>query len=471
MSASATGTKERKAREQRARGNGKNGAIKTMEEIGLGGLLPGTPIEAGRKKKSEPEPEAPKKGKGKGKPAPEPEPEAPKRIRKPKPEPEAPPAESPPAETPAAPEVNPAPSVPEPAQDAPSGSPDGSPEQPAENPQGEPEGPPAGAREAPGAWGPPASVGSIISIEEGADEPVEMGPLTDEERERKARYEAGAGGGFQAAGLNLGLLRDERLYRDEYPTFAEYVREVWDKTHRAINYMIAGAREVERLRLAGVAPEDLPKSEYGVRVLTTVPEGEREAVLREANQAARANGKPRAGGAEIAQASEGKRRGRPPGSKNTTSGDEPREVSRARANGTIPEDGPVTVIEVGAGEPDEIESPEEIFDRAKYLDQFPIREHLGKDPLAIFDSSAMTYHWLSAQRLAFVEEYAHPAFEVERRALGQIGPYAARLRRALMTGDPSTWTLCETCSGAATVEILGTVKPCSDCHRNGFKIP
>jgi hypothetical protein len=499
MSASATGTKERAAREQRARGNGKNGPIKSMEEIGLGGLLPGTPIGAdvvaemreqaaqgakkkGGKGKPAPEPEAPKKGKGKGKPAPEPEaePEAPKRIRKPKPEPEPEPKPAgPEVDQPAtdpAPEVNPAPSVPEPAQDAPAGSPDGSPERPAESPQVEPGGPPAGTPEAPGAWGPPVSSAGLTTALSGIvdptdDDPVEMRPLTPEEAARLATYEARAGMGFREIGLSFAAIKAERLYIGSHSTFREYVADVWGYKRRAADSYIAGALEVERLIRSGVAPEDVPRTEYGARVLTMVPEAEREGVLREANEAARKNGKQRAGSAEIIAASEGKKRGRPPGSPNKSKGDEPREVARARANGTIPEDGPVTVIEVGAGEPDEIETPEEIFDRAKYLDQFPIREHLGKDPLAIFDASAMTYHSLSAPRLLLVSAHAHPAFEAERKATGGLGPYAARLRRALMTGDPSTWTLCETCTGAATVEILGTVKPCTDCHRNGFKIP
>jgi hypothetical protein len=150
---------------------------------------------------------------------------------------------------------------------------------------------------------------------------------------------------------------------------------------------------------------------------------------------------------------------------------EPREIARARRNGTIPHGTTSEITEVNGDVAEEtIPTPEPVFDRAKYLDQFPIRERLGKNQLALFDAEAIVYHAIEGPRNEFIMKHTAPAIAKEDKALHKIGPYSARIRYALKQPDPSRWVLCESCQGTGSVEMMGKAIPCNDCKEDGFHV-
>jgi hypothetical protein len=447
MTTATMGKKERIAKETRATNrNGKR--PETMEEIGLGGLIPGSPIEPetidveAAKKKATP---------AKGKPEPEAPP--PKRIRKPKPAPEAPAADPAPEAPPEAPEQ---------APEAPQGepqAPEGGPEQAPEGDEAPDEGPAPDVTDAPGAWGPP--------------EKMTVRPLTDEEQAILDRCEARIRAGmisFVDTGLAMAEIKATGVYCYKYDSFESYVEERWGYDLRHAYYLMTSATEVKRLESLGVPEADLPNSMRAARELTRVPEDEREEVIRAANELARSKGRERATGAEVRTATQatGKRSSR----KKVNQPDEviPREVARARRNGTIPEGTEIEVTQVNGDLPDEapIPTPDQVFDRAKYLDQFPIRESLGKNQLALFDAEALFYQRIEDGRKAFIREHTGPGTAEIRSTLHRLGPYSVRIQYALRLPDPSKWVLCESCKGAGEVDMIGKAIPCNDCKENGF---
>jgi hypothetical protein len=473
MTTATLGKKEQAAKSKRASNRNGHGRPETMEEIGLGDLIPGTPIEPetiaveAAKKKSTP---------AKGKPAPEPEPEpaaepeapSPKRIRRPKPKPKP---------EPEAPE-----NAPEAPAEVPAADPVDSPEQAPEAPHGEPEAPAeAPAPEAPGAWGPPKNElatwdpwapGNYEHIH--APDVVALRSLSPEEQADLDRCEGTIAAGFASfvpMGLAMAEVLAKGLYGYKYTRFEDYVEDRWGYTERQAYYLISSASEVRRLEALGLPSGDLPTTLRAARELTRVPEEDREAVIKAANDLARSRGKERAGEAEVKASTEvtGKRTGK----KGAKQPDEviPREVARAQRNGTIPEGTTIEVTQVNPDVPDLVfPTPEQVFDRAKYLDQFPIRESLGKNQLALFDAEAMVYHEIEASRLVFIREHTAPAFAREQSALHRLGPYSVRLQYALKLPDPSKWVLCESCNGSGEGEIMGKVVPCNDCKENGFHV-
>lgn len=71
--------------------------------------------------------------------------------------------------------------------------------------------------------------------------------LSLEELEDRHRLELKVDRAFVEAGSALKEIRDRRLYRDAYPDFALYCRDRFEKTHRAVNYLIAAAETYENL--------------------------------------------------------------------------------------------------------------------------------------------------------------------------------------------------------------------------------
>lgn len=69
---------------------------------------------------------------------------------------------------------------------------------------------------------------------------------------------------FVTVGLHLGTIRDERLYRENHPTFDEYVRSRWGFTSGRARQFIAAAETVTVVTLLGL-PE--PATEREARKL------------------------------------------------------------------------------------------------------------------------------------------------------------------------------------------------------------
>ncbi len=384
-------------------------------------LVPaGGPERAGRKKKEQaPPPEAPP---------------AKKRIRKPKPE---------------APPEAPEPDTGDPAPE------------PVDRPAPPSDAPPATTQ----ALDVPPDLVPWVGLADGADVEVEIEAISAEDMEWHNQQVALAKQGRHDFGLHLANLKARRTYRFKFRSFGEFVREEFGVSGRGADYQIGAAQAIEQLKALGVDEADLPGSTSAARELTRVPEEDREAVLRAANEAARAAGRSRATRDDVIGAAQATGKTR-----------EPRRVANARERGTVGP-GPVQVDQVedaGPGDPGDAKAEADLTRAVgdyDYLNGFSLRARLADDPKSLFDAEALFYRDFEAPRKALIEGVTGPGIARIKDKLGQIGPYSARIQRALRTPDPSYWVICETCQGTGIADVMGEKKGCLDCYRNGFKIP
>ena len=80
---------------------------------------------------------------------------------------------------------------------------------------------------------------------------------------------------FVAVGRALRRIRDERLYREHYPTFEEYLKDRWDISRARGYELITGAVVVANL--SAIADKRLPMNEAQVRPLKVLkPDQQRQ---------------------------------------------------------------------------------------------------------------------------------------------------------------------------------------------------
>ena len=98
-----------------------------------------------------------------------------------------------------------------------------------------------------------------------------MKNLVSEELDDRHRLELKVERAFVESGNALKEIRDRRLYRDTHPNdFAGYCRARFDKTHRAVNYLIAAAEIYSNLMVTNGDHEDEDETgTSGSRVLPT----------------------------------------------------------------------------------------------------------------------------------------------------------------------------------------------------------
>lgn len=72
--------------------------------------------------------------------------------------------------------------------------------------------------------------------------------LSDSERQERDALERTVQQAFFVAGKALKLLRDKRLYRETHNSFNSYVKDRFDFTRRAADYLISAAEVVENLK-------------------------------------------------------------------------------------------------------------------------------------------------------------------------------------------------------------------------------
>ena len=93
--------------------------------------------------------------------------------------------------------------------------------------------------------------------------------LSESEKAERDNLESTVQQAFFVAGQALKLLRNKRLYRETHSTFESYVRDRFDYTRRAADYLILAAQVVENLKTVNwLSPsvnfESLPKREQFV---------------------------------------------------------------------------------------------------------------------------------------------------------------------------------------------------------------
>ena len=85
--------------------------------------------------------------------------------------------------------------------------------------------------------------------------------LSQAEQEERDSLESTVQQAFFIAGKALKTLRDKRLYRETHATFEFYVRDRFDYTRRAADYLILAAQVVENLKTVNLlSPSDNSKS-------------------------------------------------------------------------------------------------------------------------------------------------------------------------------------------------------------------
>lgn len=95
---------------------------------------------------------------------------------------------------------------------------------------------------------------------------------------------------FVLVGASLATIREQRLYRDDYPTFEAYVSGRWGFTASRARQLIGAAEVVEQIQsVTRVTP---PTNEAQARELVTVPEEQRVEVWEHAVETAAKPEKP-----------------------------------------------------------------------------------------------------------------------------------------------------------------------------------
>ena len=90
---------------------------------------------------------------------------------------------------------------------------------------------------------------------------------------------------FEAAGQMLLRMRDNRLYREEFPTFNDFCRATFQQNRRYADRLIAAFSVMEGLRAEGVL--QLPDSERICRELAKYPKVDRVGMLKRAQAIAK----------------------------------------------------------------------------------------------------------------------------------------------------------------------------------------
>jgi hypothetical protein len=111
-------------------------------------------------------------------------------------------------------------------------------------------------------------------------------PLTAAERSKLAELEGVIGQGEQwlmRVGVSLKVIRDEKLYRDEFNTFEAYCQSRWNFTKSRANQLIGATDVVEGLATIVAKGTPLPSNEGQARALKSVPEEDRPKVWEEAS--------------------------------------------------------------------------------------------------------------------------------------------------------------------------------------------
>ena len=89
---------------------------------------------------------------------------------------------------------------------------------------------------------------------------------------------------FVEVGEALARIRDNRLYREEYATFDDYMANRWGLTRGRATRMIQAADMVHKLLPIGNGDTPLPKSEWQARELNGLDAETASAVMKEAHR-------------------------------------------------------------------------------------------------------------------------------------------------------------------------------------------
>lgn len=99
----------------------------------------------------------------------------------------------------------------------------------------------------------------------------EMGEMKSEERDRLAALEQIITKNFYEAGTAFKEIRDARLYRENFPSFEEYLKKTWGEGYsKAYVYKLIAAADTINTLKGHFSEDELPTTEAQCRPLTTL---------------------------------------------------------------------------------------------------------------------------------------------------------------------------------------------------------
>ncbi|MEH2076505.1 MAG: hypothetical protein V7K57_19260 [Nostoc sp.] len=103
---------------------------------------------------------------------------------------------------------------------------------------------------------------------------VEVPELTEQEISDRLHLERKVERAFFEAGKALTELRDRRLYRSTHKTFEEYCRGRFSYTYRHVNYLIAGSKIVDNIKMGTNSSQNESQDEMGTNSSQILPTSE-----------------------------------------------------------------------------------------------------------------------------------------------------------------------------------------------------
>ncbi|MBE8992183.1 hypothetical protein [Nostoc sp. LEGE 12450] len=103
---------------------------------------------------------------------------------------------------------------------------------------------------------------------------VEVSELTEQEISDRLHLERKVERAFFEAGKALMELRDRRLYRSTHKTFEEYCRDRFSYTYRHVNYLIAGSKIVDNIKMGTNSSQNESQDEMGTNSSQILPTSE-----------------------------------------------------------------------------------------------------------------------------------------------------------------------------------------------------
>ncbi|MCC5602145.1 hypothetical protein [Nostoc favosum] len=103
---------------------------------------------------------------------------------------------------------------------------------------------------------------------------VEIPELIEQEIRDRLHLERKVERAFFEAGKALTELRDRRLYRSTHQTFEEYCRDRFSYTYRHVNYLIAGSKIVDNIKMGTNSSQNESQDEMGTNSSQILPTSE-----------------------------------------------------------------------------------------------------------------------------------------------------------------------------------------------------
>lgn len=270
---------------------------------------------------------------------------------------------------------------------------------------------------------------------------------------------------FHAVIEDLVYIKEHRLYREHWRSFAAYLEERWgmSRTHayrlidHAATVQVLSAEAESQKAAGGPATIPLPTAPNQTRPLAGLPAPVKVEAWRAAAEGAGGEAPTEA---QVKAAVEAVAPRPKPAD----------DVERARAAGIIPPTSEVTVTPPDAdpgaggadGPSDEAEPPD-----AEWLEALPARHALAEHVRARFDAEAVLFRRATEARLAFAAAFSRLKKAAVREAKGHIGPWTSAVTWALHRNDPSRWQACPDCGGTGRVELIGD---CPACKGHGYHV-